>query len=94
MIGKIDCFLPCSNPNDLKETIEMLRRSKTIRQINLLVDSDFKVAKRADDCTTIVVDNLLSTDTMRKVCENAEADYVLLALKSTPLVLGLSLIHI
>lgn len=88
MIGKIDCFLPCSNPNDLKETIEMLRRSKTIRQINLLVDSDFKVAKRADDCTTIVVDNLLSTDTMRKVSENAEADYVLLALKSTPLVLG------
>ena len=88
MIGKIDCFLPCSNPNDLKETIEMLRRSKTIRQINLLVDSDFKVAERADDCTTIVVDNLLSTDTMRKVSENAEADYVLLALKSTPLVLG------
>mgnify|MGYP000987834332 FL=1 len=88
MIGKIDCFLPCSNPNDLKETIEMLRRSKTIRQINLLVDSDFKVAKRADDCTTIVVDNLLSTDTMRKVSENAETDYVLLALKSTPLVLG------
>ena len=88
MIGKIDCFLPCSNPNDLKETIEMLRRSKTIRQINLLVDSDFKVAERADDCTTIVVDNLLSTDTMRKVSENAEADYVLLVLKSTPLVLG------
>ncbi|VEH16693.1 DUF4922 domain-containing protein [Segatella oris] len=88
MIGKIDCFLPCSNPNDLKETIEMLRKSKTIRQINLLVDSDFKVAERADDCTTIVVDNLLSTDTMRKVSENAEADYVLLALKSTPLVLG------
>ena len=88
MIGKIDCFLPCSNPNDLKETIKMLRRSKTIRQINLLVDSDFKVAERADDCTTIVVDNLLSTDTMRKVSENAEADYVLLALKSTPLVLG------
>ena len=88
MIGKIDCFLPCSNPNDLKETIEMLRRSKTIRQINLLVDSDFKVAERADDCTTIVVDNLLSTYTMRKVSENAEADYVLLALKSTPLVLG------
>lgn len=88
MIGKTDCFLPCSNPNDLKETIEMLRRSKTIRQINLLVDSDFKVAERAVDCTTIVVDNLLSTDTMRKVSENAEADYVLLALKSTPLVLG------
>ena len=88
MIGKIDCFLPCSNPNDLKETIKMLRKSKTIRQINLLVDSDFKVAERADDCTTIVVDNLLSTDTMRKVSENAEADYVLLALKSTPLVLG------
>lgn len=88
MIGKIDCFLPCSNPNDLKETIETLRNSKAIRQINLLVDSDFKVAERADDCTTIVVDNLLSTDTMRKVSENAEADYVLLALKSTPLVLG------
>ena len=88
MIGKIDCFLPCSNPNDLKETIETLRNSKAIRQINLLVDSAFKAPELANDCATLVVDNLLSTDTMCKVSENAEADYVLLALKSTPLVLG------
>lgn len=88
MIEKIDCFLPCSNPDDLKETVKTLRNCKAIRQINLLVDSAFKASEFANDCATLVVDKLLSTDTMCKVSEKAEADHVLLALKSTPFVLG------
>ena len=40
MREKIDCFMPCCDLSDIKETLQTLRQSKTIQHINLLIDDE------------------------------------------------------
>ena len=42
MREKIDCFMPCCDLSDIKETLQTLRQSKTIQHINLLIDDEAK----------------------------------------------------
>lgn len=85
MRGKIDCFLPCEDIKATAPVVAALRRSGTVNNIHLLVaESMAAAATMPDDCCVIVADGLTSTNTMLSIAENADADYVLLSLKTTP----------
>ena len=94
MREKIDCFMPCSDINDLEELLQTLRQSKTIQHINLLVNGYSHVfqcedgKKNIDDLTFINVDNPNASRTLLEVEANTDAEYVLLNLKATPVSLG------
>ena len=92
MREKIDCFLPCSNVDTIDETLQTLRQSKTIQHINLLVDSNKtsdKELQSADDCTIMHINSLTSTQTILDIERNADAEYTLLSLKTTPVDFGM-----
>jgi SpoIID/LytB domain protein len=89
MRGKIDCFLPCDNIENIKETLCELRQSKTVQHINLLVDSSFKLNNAPDDCALIAIENVASTKTILAIEQNTDTDYVMLCLKHTSISLGL-----
>lgn len=90
MREKIDCFLPCDNISTIEKILEVLLKSKTVQHINLLVTEEFATNnKTPEGCCEIVVDNLTSTNTILNIEENTDADYVLLSLKNTPILLGL-----
>ena len=89
MREKIDCFLPCNNLLAIENTLGILCESKTVQHINLLVSDHFaKNHEAPENCSFVIVDHLASTDTILSVEENTDADYVLLNLKPTPIVLG------
>ena len=91
MRQKIDCFIACNVLEDAEKTIAQMRDNKTIHHIYLLVNEGFAQQHEAPkDCRLLVVNNLNSTQTMMCIAENANADYVLLSLKSQPLQLGAS----
>ena len=90
MREKIDCFLPCYDPQHVARTIAQLRGSKTIQNIYLLTSGPLS----ADDsdtlgkCLPLTVDSLTSSNTLMTIAENAKADYVLLQTKAVGLELG------
>ncbi len=89
MKRNIDCFLACSVIQDVLPTIDFLRRQKTVRNIVLLV-SDKQVAEQPAPagCSILLVNSLQSSDFIMQLSENALAEYVLLSLKPTPLLIG------
>ncbi len=92
MREKIDCFMPCCDLSDIKETLQTLRQSKTIQHINLLIDDEANASldkSSTDDCTFITTGSLASTKTLLDIDAHTDADYVLLSLKTTPVSLGL-----
>ena len=93
MREKIDCFMPCRDLYDIKDTLQTLRQSKTIQHINLLIDDEANASldkSNADDCTFITTGSRASTKTLLDIDAHTDADYVLLSLKTTPVSLGLS----
>ena len=89
MRERIDCFLPCNDLEAVGPMVEALRQNKDVRKIFLLVEPDFeKHAAAAEGCQTLVVGDLLSTETMRLVSTTAAADYILLNLKTPPVMPG------
>ena len=90
MREKIDCFLPCSQLQDVEAMLSVLRHDKTVRYIYLMVSDSFaRINAVPADCRYIVVDNIMSTRSMEAVARQSDADYVLLSLKTTPIVLGM-----
>lgn len=91
MREKIDCFLPCDDMCAVADTLQVLRQSKTIQHINLLVTQSFADNNDApENCTLLPVGGLMSSETMATVEQNTDADYVLLSLAATPFTLGMS----
>ena len=89
MKQNIDCFLACSSLQDVMPTVEQLRRKKAVRHIFLLVDATLSASETAPrDCSFLAVDNLCSSTLVMTIAENAQADYVLLGMKSVSLTLG------
>ena len=85
----IDCFLPCDDIAVVEPLIRQLRQSSAVQHINLLVTEDFAAAnKPLEDTAFIVVDNIQSSRTILSIAENADADFALLYMKTTPLSLG------
>ena len=85
MREKIDCFLPCDDLSLAQQTIDQLRNSRTVQNIFLFVNSPLEDVK---DARQITVDNLTSSNTLMRMAENAQADYVLIMTKSTSITLG------
>ena len=85
MREKIDCFLPCDDRLVAENIITQLRNSRTVQNIYLLVNTPID---DVDDAHQIIVDNLTSSNTLMKMAENANADYVLIMTKPTSITLG------
>ncbi len=90
MREKIDCFLPCNDPEHIVEVIGQLKKSKTIQNIFLLTSTPLKSENIAElhGCQQIIAENLTGSNTLMSIAENAKADYVLLQTKPTRLELG------
>lgn len=89
MREKIDLFLPCDELEVVKDTLQTLHEDKTVQHIYLLVSEAMAAQSQVPDgCTFIVTDRLESSNTVVSIAENAEADYVLISTKTTPVCLG------
>ena len=90
MREKIDCFLPCNDPEITLNTVRQLRVSKTIQHIFLLVSQPLSTedSRLFSDCHQLVVDNLTSSNTLMSIAENAQADYALLQTQPRQIQIG------
>ena len=86
MKGTIDFFIPCGDIQDVTPVIEQLRASVIVRNICLLVNKPLDVIPQ--ECTTLVVKDTASTETLKQVARASLSDYVVLLTKSVPLSLG------
>ncbi|MBR6944942.1 MAG: DUF4922 domain-containing protein, partial [Prevotella sp.] len=84
MKEKIDCFLPCSNLEEMDSTLRQLRGARMINRIFLLVNEDDVPAEVPSDITFITMDRIQSEATMRKMAQQATAAYTLLYTKDLP----------
>ena len=90
MREKIDLFLPCEDLEVAQEALGELHDNKTVQHINLMVSSDFAAHHQVPDgCTFVVIDRLESSNTVESIAENADADFVMICTKTTPIRWGL-----
>lgn len=87
MRTSINCFIPFMGAAQAAQTIQNLKASNLINKIYLLVTD--KVDGLIDGCEQLLVPSLNSTTTIRKIAENADADYSLIYTKYTTLELGM-----
>ena len=73
MREKIDCFLPCDDVCAIADTLQVLRQSKTIQHINLLVTPDFAQHNEApDNCSLLAVDSITSSESIAVMAGNTD----------------------
>ena len=90
MREKIDCFLPCLDVAALADTLSVMRQSGMVQHIHLLVTGDYaRQGQFPGDCNLVVVNDWTSTDTILKIGQYTDADYVLLGRGTDPFSLGL-----
>ena len=90
MREKIDCFLPCKNLAEMESTIQQMRGARMIHHIFLMVSKEMAATEEAPaNCSFVVIDRVQSEATIREIERKVTAEYVLLYLKDTPLLLGL-----
>lgn len=89
MKKKINCFIPFGTPEDTMQTVKELQASELVNKIYLLSSGTRKQCLPGCECLRI--DGLYSTNTMKTIALHAGADagYILLYTKETPLKLGL-----
>ena len=91
MRDRIDCFLPCKDLREMESTIRQLRGAQLIHRIFLLVTEELAEKENTPaDCSFIVADHVASERTIREIAQHAQAEYVMLCTKDTPLLLGLN----
>lgn len=89
MREKIDLFLPCDNLDVATHALHELRDCKTVQHINLLVSNELATqCEVPEGCTFIVIDHLTSSNTVTSIAESADADYVMISTKLTPVRFG------
>lgn len=86
MKTSVHCFLPFIDEAQVRDTVEGLKASPLVKKITLLATDP--EAKACLGCDLMHIDALTSSDTMRKLAEAADADYMLLYLKQNTLVPG------
>lgn len=77
----ITCFIPALSYEMAQPTIAELRRHRQVDEIVLLTPEEID----SHDCKSIVVDNMMSSDTMRSIAHNTATEYALIYIKYTPL---------
>lgn len=86
MKATINCFLPYADQNQVKNTVDGLKSSSLVTKIFLLTtEAD---AQPLEGCEIIKIDGLNTSDTMLKIAEKADSDYILLYTKYNNLVMG------
>ncbi len=83
----INCFVPFASAEQAKATVEALKSSELVKKVYLLKSSEAEGT--IEGCETIEIKSLYATDTIKKIAENADADYVLLYTKYDTLVPGM-----
>lgn len=87
MKQKMNCFVPFGSPEDTIQTVKELQASALVNKIYILTpeSTDFSLP----GCEQIRILGLYSTNTMKAIAaHSADADYILLSTKQTPLRLG------
>ena len=84
--GVINCFLACNDLAETSKTIEQIKQSPLVKAIYLLVKENQNI--HIDDCTTIPIDSLQSSETIRKIAAKSETAYSLIYTKDSTLELG------
>mgnify|MGYP002288496618 CR=1 FL=1 len=87
MKANVHCFLPFVDEAQIKASVEGLKAQPLVSKITLL--STDKTATACLGCDLIHIDNLKSSATMKAIAAaSAGADYILLYIQQTQLVLG------
>ncbi|MDE6196250.1 MAG: glycosyltransferase family 2 protein, partial [Muribaculaceae bacterium] len=82
----IHCFLPYIDEAQVKGTVEALKESTLVTKITLLASDN--AAQACLGCDIAYIDSLNSSDTMVKIAEAAQAEFILLYTKQNTLVPG------
>ncbi len=80
---KINAFILFTEPQQAKKTVDALRQSESVDKIWLLTPETSNETIKG--CKNIPIDNLYSSDTIRKIAQKSNGDYTLIYLKSTEL---------
>ncbi|MDD4760030.1 MAG: DUF4922 domain-containing protein [Bacteroidaceae bacterium] len=86
--GKVDCFLLHENLDDTLKTIQGLGLQSDINHIYLLAAQNADIKQLPENTTLLSVESPVSTAMYLKMATMAEAPYVLLCLKTTPITAG------
>lgn len=86
MKATVHCFLPFIDEAQVKASVEGLKALPLVNKITLL--STDPEAKACLDCEILHIDNLKSSATMKAIAAAADADYILLYIQQTQLVMG------
>ena len=87
--NKIDCFVPCDNAQQAQQYATQFINEDEVAKVFMLTSDDINGSEKiAEDIGYIHVDNILSTETMLKMAQNATAEYVLFYMKTSPITLG------
>ncbi len=85
---KINCFIPFKNKEQVKETISGLKSCGLVGGIYLLAGKDAE-NENVEGCTKLAIEGLNSTDTMERIAEHSDCNYILLYTKYNSLQFGL-----
>lgn len=83
----INCFVPFASAEQAKATVEALKSSELVKNVYLLKTAEAEGT--IEGCEAIDIKSLYATDTIKKIAEKADADYLLLYTKYDTLVPGM-----
>ena len=87
-MSQIDCFIPYESFGQVEQTLQQLQTSSAINQVYLLANDKAAHDKNLPDYPLIPVKRITNTNALRQIIATAQADYVLLYLKTLPLQIG------
>lgn len=87
MKAQINCFIPFQSASQAEESVLSLSSSQLVNKIYLLTDNDCQ--ETIDGCSTIQIDSMRSTSTIKQIAAHADAEYTLIYTKSADLRMGM-----
>ena len=89
MKQKIDIFLPAESIADIMPMLDKLNKERMIDSIFMISSTEEETMENIPANVKIIkADRLTSTETIRKISDSANAEYVLISQKTTPVKLG------
>ena len=89
MRGKIDCFLACAAPGSMTALVTVLRDSRTVHDITLVMTAGQAVTGDVPEgCSVMETGRMTSSATIYGIAARATAEYVLLLTRPVELTLG------
>ena len=82
----VNCFIPCSNPEDAMKNVQFLANSEIVNKIYLLTSTQQDI--EIEGCINIPINALCSSETLQKIAEKSDSAYSVIYTKDTQLELG------